>query len=116
MTKNVGTRFQQFVCLLFLFSTACRSGDPEKGKVLFQSRGCSYCHTMGKGKRQGPDLENVRDRYERQELQKWLTDPEIVYKEKSRRPLNRGFSPMPRVALTEKEINDLVAYLEERKH
>lgn len=104
------------MCLLFLFSIACRTGDPEKGKVLFQTRGCSYCHTIAKGKRQGPDLKNVRDRYDGEELQKWLTDPEIVYKEKGRRPLNRGFSPMPRVALSEKEINDLVAFLEARKH
>jgi cytochrome c2 len=104
------------VILILLLSIACQSGEPKKGEVLFQTRGCSYCHTNGKGKPKGPDLKNVGERYNRAELQKWLMDPEIVYKEKARRPLNRGYSPMPRVVLTEQEINDLVAYLESRKH
>ena len=99
------------LCFMLLLSMGCRSGDPEKGKVLFQGRGCSYCHTIGKGKRQGPDLKNVANRYDREDLKKWLADPEIVYKETGRRPLNRGFAPMPRVVLTEEEIKDLIAFL-----
>ncbi|MCI0441691.1 cytochrome c [bacterium] len=79
--------------------------------MLFQTRGCSYCHTIGSGKKQGPDLKNVVDQIDRNELKKWLADPEILYKEKGQRPINRGFSPMPRVILTEEEINDLIAYL-----
>jgi protein SCO1/2 len=99
------------IYLMLLILIGCQSGNPEKGKVLFESRGCSYCHSIGSGKKQGPDLKNVIQRYDRDELRLWLTDPEIVYKQKSRRPLNRGYSPMPRVILQEEEIEDLVAFL-----
>ncbi|HSE39771.1 MAG TPA: cytochrome c [Acidobacteriota bacterium] len=100
-----------FLCFTILLWIGCRSGNPEKGKVLFDSRGCSYCHSIGKGKIQGPDLKNVTVRYNKNDLRKWLADPETIYKEVGRRPLNPGYSPMPRVVLTEEEIHDLVAFL-----
>jgi cytochrome c2 len=90
---------------------ACGGGDPDRGKVTFSSRGCPYCHAIGKQGRQGPDLSKVGSKYKRDRLEKWLLDPEIIYKETGRRPINKSYPPMPRIQLTEEERSDLVAYL-----
>jgi cytochrome c2 len=100
------------VFLLTLLSfTGCQKGDPQKGAILFSTYGCLHCHTIGKGKKEGPDLANVGNRYDSARLEKWLQDPEIIYKELGQRPVNKGYPPMPRITLNEKEIYDLVAYL-----
>jgi len=105
-----------FIFLLLIFagcflSNLCFADDPIKGKELFDLKGCSFCHTMHNGKRVGPDLKGVTKKYSDKDLQKWLTDPEAVYKEKGKRPINPGYTTMPTIKLTEKEIDDLIAYI-----
>lgn len=98
--------------LFVMWLAGCQSGNAERGFRLFHQRGCSYCHTIGAAKsKQGPDLARVGKRFSRGELRAWLSDPELVYKDVGKRPINKGFSPMPRITLTPDEIKDLVAYL-----
>jgi cytochrome c2 len=91
----------------------CNQGDAARGAVLFGTLGCSACHRIGAGPQvQGPDLQGVGSRYDRRTLESWLRDPESVYAEKGRRPLNPGFPPMPVMTLNEDQRRDLVAFLE----
>ncbi len=79
------------------------SAEARHGADLFYSKACLYCHTInGKGGERGPDLTHVADR---------LTGEEMTI-----RIVNGGtnmppFGPM----LTDKELKDVVAFLETRK-
>jgi Cytochrome c len=99
------------ILLLLLNCIGCQKGDPKKGEILFRTYGCAHCHTASAEKRLAPDLAQVGSRYDAARLEKWLLDPEIIYKELGKRPVNPGYPPMPRITLTEKEIYDLVSYL-----
>jgi hypothetical protein len=100
------------VILAAVLLCACRNGNARNGAILFQKRGCSSCHTIAASHlKQGPDLHDVSKRFSRGELQSWLRDPDAYYRIIGRRPMNRGFSPMPRIILSDPEIADLTAYL-----
>lgn len=98
---------------------ACQSGDPTRGEELFRERGCDHCHEAKTvhyrgpvpNPSRGPSLAGVRRRYRRETLEQWLNDPEQVYRELGRRPLNPGSPPMPQVTLKKREIDDLLAFL-----
>ena len=106
-------RLGGFVVLLIWvwgMGIGCRQGRVERGRIVFRQK-CAHCHTVGRGKRMGPDLKGVTKRWEGKALRAWLVDPDAVYRERGRRPINPKFSPMPRVTLTPEEVADLLAYL-----
>lgn len=87
---------------LTFFSNVCWC-DAKKGEVLFVQKTCSVCHGAGgKGGQVGPDLSQVKLRKNRQELITWLHDPAAVKPE----------AKMPKLKLTDQEINELVDYLQ----
>lgn len=65
------------------------------GKELFIENRCVRCHTIGRGRFVGPDLEGVGDRYTREELIKWIENPQAVYQATGKMPVNDGYPPMP---------------------
>jgi mono/diheme cytochrome c family protein len=65
------------------------------GKDLFIENRCVRCHTIGRGRFVGPDLEGVGDRYTREELTKWIENPQAVYQATGKMPVNEGYPPMP---------------------
>ena len=77
------------------------SGDPAAGLSLAR-QWCTSCHVVepaGRGGQSGPsflEIANSPDRT-RPTLKAWLTNPH---------------PPMPNLNLTNKEINDVIAYLE----
>jgi nitrite reductase (NO-forming) len=98
------------------FAPASRAdqAEVEKGKKLFQERGCAACHSIGKGKLTGPDLAGVTERREEEWLKKWLKSPEtmIMSDPVAKQMLQEFMVPMPNQGLTDGEIEVLIDYFE----
>jgi mono/diheme cytochrome c family protein len=74
----------------------------EQGRMLFFSQGCYGCHRIGPaGMPVAHDLSHIGRRYTASELARWLREPAA----------QRPSAHMPRLALTEDEIQSLAAYL-----
>lgn len=98
------------------------SGDPRRGEALFGEKGCNGCHTIqGVGGQVGPNLTEVsrRDLARERPGRTWPDVPAYI-RESLRTPqayIVPGFpdpSPMPsaeQFGLTERDIDDLIAYL-----
>ncbi|MDD1749458.1 MAG: c-type cytochrome, partial [Methanothrix sp.] len=56
-------------------SAEAKSGDAEKGKAIFDSK-CTLCHTIGGGKKIGPDLKGVTQRRAEEWIVKFISDPD----------------------------------------
>lgn len=78
------------------------SGNAERGKTIFASRGCSICHSINRiGGAVGPDLTQVTIRRTDERLVKWLNDPPSLLKD----------TDMPKVSwASEQEVFDLIAF------
>lgn len=99
-----------FLC--FLFSAVVPSVMAQvSGESVFTEGKCVRCHTLGRGRFVGPDLVGVGQRYSRDDLIKWARDPESIYAEKKKKPINEGYPPMPPMNLSENEAQKVVDYL-----
>jgi cytochrome c2 len=86
----------------------------EAGRRLFQARGCHSCHTVGKGKLIGPDLQKVRLRRSEEWLSRWLADPAAMIRatpDLETWPDEYGGIIMPNQNLATSEIQALIAYM-----
>jgi protein SCO1/2 len=84
------------------------------GQVLFYNR-CAACHTFGKGDLLGPDLKGVTTRRERAWLVRFLAAPDQMRAGKDPVALELAKQykvVMPNLSLTNKELGDLIEYLE----
>ncbi len=98
------------------------AGDPTRGRVLLDTKGCGTCHRMTgaepplkpsplpvtvpaeamvAGMALAPDLRHTRARFQPAALVPWLLDPVAV----------KPDTTMPKVPLTEAEARDIAAYL-----
>lgn len=78
------------------------SGDPDKGKKLFESVGCQGCHELnGKGESFGPNLSRIGNKVNADWLVTWISHPH-TYNAESR---------MPDLRLSEEQASDLASYL-----
>jgi cytochrome c oxidase subunit 2 len=98
---------------------AAQPGDPASthGRDVFLSKACVMCHRISgtdAGATVGPDLTHVASRSHlaagalpntRAAMQAWIADPQG----------QKPGTPMPRVALSADELNDLAIYLETLK-
>ena len=74
----------------------------EQGQQFFFKQGCYGCHTVGTvGTPIGPDLSHVGAQYALPYLTDWLRDPTS----------QKRTAHMPKIDLTEEEIQALAAYL-----
>jgi len=113
--KTRGKRFLSIIsAVLILISTFGFSVQAQDdGKQLFQV--CSACHTIGKGKLIGPDLQGVTERLDRAWLKSFiLNSPEVVasgdeYAVKIFEEYNKV--PMPPNALTDDQLEILLDYI-----
>jgi protein SCO1/2 len=87
------------------------------GENLFRTR-CAACHTIGEGRSIGPDLAGVTARRDRAWLARWIRDPQEMLRERD--PLatelyarNQRVA-MPSIQVSDKDVADLMAYLESR--
>jgi cytochrome c oxidase subunit II len=85
------------------------------GKKLFETNGCGACHTIDGSPGLGPTMKGLFGRETEMEDGSLITSDEAHIAEEIREPgkhVVKGFQPvMPKVSLTDDEMNALVAYL-----
>ena len=91
-------------------------GDPEavKGKLDFESK-CLACHSIGQGRKLGPDLAGVTKRRTTAWLAKWLKAPEkMLESDADARAMLKeaGGVPMPNQNLSDTEIHQYIRYFQ----
>jgi mono/diheme cytochrome c family protein len=98
-------RFVLGLAVLFVGTSAIaqeRAPVVAEGKKLFVEQGCYGCHTVaGMGTPIAPDLSRIGGKYPESYLQRWLRDPSV----------QKPTAHMPKIALTEAEVQALAAYL-----
>lgn len=95
-------------------ATESAPGSPQAlaGKTSFESK-CLACHSIGQGKKLGPDLAGVTRRRTEDWLVRWLRAPEkMLATDKTARAMLKEYAdlPMPDQGLSENEIRELIAY------
>ena len=89
----------------------------QAGQALF-IKACSSCHTIGQGDHVGPDLQGVTSRRDRAWLSQFLQAPNVMRAKKD--PIAVALSArfpgvlMPNLGLSETDVGDLLAYLDNR--
>ncbi|MDE2597992.1 MAG: multicopper oxidase domain-containing protein [Rhodocyclaceae bacterium] len=88
--------------------------DPAaaQGKLDFESK-CLACHSIGRGRKLGPDLAGVTRRRTDVWLTRWLQSPEkMLESDAEAKALLKEFNniPMPNQSLTDKEITQYLKY------
>lgn len=87
----------------------------EWGKGLFEDKGCSECHTVGKGVEVGPDLKGITKMRDGQWLRRMILHPEEMEKvDPLARKLYQEYDEvgMPTEELTEEEVKAILKYIE----
>lgn len=87
----------------------------EKGEELFRKRGCISCHTIGGGRRVGPDLAGITERREFAWTFHMVTNPDSMLENDSiaRRLLGEYFTPMADQGVTPEEFRAIYEHLRE---
>jgi len=89
-----------------------------RGKALFLTRSCDGCHSLGHGRRAGPDLLGVTNRRSAAWLRKWLKNTEEMIQSDSLAMQlvaeYRGYK-MTNPRLSNPDIDALIAFLSEGK-
>lgn len=97
-------------------ATAIPAGDVSQGQTLFNAR-CSACHTIGGGKKAGPDLQGVASRRSRDWLIAFITAPDqvIASGDPTASQLVKEYGmPMPNVGVTRSDAEAILAYIASR--
>ena len=89
------------------FSAVQQTSAVRRGERAFMRLECNTCHFSGAG----PNLTHVARKYDGTFLEKFIVDPQFVYRERKGAPLNHGFMMMPNVHATAAEARLIVAYL-----
>jgi nitrite reductase (NO-forming) len=97
-------------------SASAAPTDPEalRGKQDFESK-CFACHSMGQGRKLGPDLAGVTKHRSTQWLTRWLKDPEAMLKsDPDAKKLLQEYNniPMPDQSLSDAEIRQYIKYFQ----
>lgn len=88
----------------------------KRGQSLFQSRGCIGCHSIGQGKRAGPDLAGVTQRRSLDWLRRWLANPTPMFDtDSTAKALLAQFNNtrMPNLRLKPDEVDALLQYIQQ---
>lgn len=86
----------------------------KRGESLFRNRGCEACHSIGGGKRAGPDLKGVTDRRDLAWLKRWLTNTnEMLASDSIAKAMLAEYKGvrMPALKLTEQDVEALLHYI-----
>jgi len=100
--------------LLSPFIAPSVAAAQEQAAAIFQQK-CTACHTIGGGKRVGPDLAGVTQRRQTDWLVRWITRPDAMLAEKD--PIavqllaESAQVPMPNLGVQESEARALIEYI-----
>lgn len=101
--------------LLAVLPAAANAADAKAGEQLFQQKGCTACHTIGKGDLVGPDLKGVTEQRPHDWLEKWISAPDKVIASKDEYAVNLLHKyhdvQMPSLGLSTSEVDDILAFL-----
>ena len=89
------------------------SASAEAGEALFMEK-CSPCHTIGGGKRVGPDLAGVTSRRDRDWLTRFISAPDRVIAggdAVASELLKEYKVPMPNLGLISAQVESILAFL-----
>jgi nitrite reductase (NO-forming) len=93
--------------------------DPEaaRGKLAFETK-CVLCHSMGGGKKIGPDLQGVTQRHPDTWLTKWLLETEKMQKSDpvAQDLVSKYGMPMPNPGLKTDEVRNLLKFFHWSDH
>ena len=90
--------------------------DPEAiaGKQAFESK-CLACHSVGEGKKLGPDVAGVTKRRSKEWLARWMKEPDkMLQTDADAKAMLKEYNniPMPNQNLTDAEIKQYLKYFE----
>jgi len=91
----------------------------KRGQSLFNSRGCVGCHSVGKGKRSGPDLAGITEIRDLGWLRRWLKNPTVMFETDSlAKALLAQYNNtrMPNMRLKDDEVESLLHYIAQESH
>ena len=88
--------------------------DPDAiaGKQAFESK-CLACHSVGQGRKLGPDLAGVSKRRSKDWLARWLKEPEkMLQTDPDAKAMLKEYNniPMPNQSLSDAEIGQYIKY------
>jgi cytochrome c2 len=89
----------------------------DQGATFWRNRSCDACHSIGGGRRAGPDLAGVSDRRSHGWLKRWLKNPpEMLESDSIAKDLlaDAKGAKMPNLHLPDAEIDALIAYINQR--
>jgi nitrite reductase (NO-forming) len=95
-------------------STTPSDPDAAKGQLAFESK-CLACHSIGQGKKLGPDLAGVTKRRSEAWLKRWLKEPEkMLQTDADAKAMLKEYNniPMPNQNLTDAEVKQYIEYFE----
>lgn len=88
----------------------------ERGEKLFSSKGCVACHTIGQGKRVGPDLKGITEKTTFPWIFHWVSNPDSMLRSDTtaQRLLREYLVPMPNQNVSPDEFQALYEYLRQQ--
>ena len=89
------------------------AGNPDQGKTVFDQK-CTGCHSIGGGKRAGPDLKGVTAQRPHDWLVRQIVEPEKLVAEKDptvQQLVSEYGAPMPNVGVNQQQATDVLAYI-----
>ena len=94
-------------------------GNADRGKELFETRGCMGCHSIGEGADQvggdfAANLTRVGDKMNYDYMVRWIHDPSEVTPDPDVPDAMRPRPIMPSLRLTTREARDIATYLSEQ--
>lgn len=95
-------------------SAAPTDPEPLQGKLDFESK-CLACHSMGEGRKLGPDLAGVSKKRSEDWLRRWMKEPEKMLRtDPTAKALLKEYNniPMPNQNLSDAEVRQYLKYFQ----
>lgn len=108
---------QNLILSLAITISAVTVSFSQDGEQLFKTN-CASCHTVGKGKLVGPDLQDVQNRHEKAWILKWVKSSQTLVKAGDAQAVklfnDNNKIPMPDHALSEDQISSILGFIVSR--